>query len=197
MSPGNSMRGLAEQIRQGERSAEEALVDHFYPRVYAIALVRIRDHESARDLAQEIMLAVICALREGKLRDQSGLAGYICATARNRINQYLRSRSVERSTNSPHEPVLDRFDPETNLLETERLGLALSAIKRLRPTDRKILRLTLVDGLQPREIAARLGLKPEMVRKRRSRAVKRAREAIRKKGVTKSVTDRLIPEERQ
>jgi RNA polymerase sigma factor (sigma-70 family) len=195
MLPGNAMQGLAERIRMGERSAEESLVDHFYPRVYAIAVVRIRDRESARDLAQEIMLAVLCALRDGKLRDQSGLAGYVCATARNRVSQFLRTRSVKRSADSQPEPVLDRFDPEKSLENAERRRLALSAIKRLSAADRKILRLTLVEGLKPKEIAARLGLKPEVVRKRRSRAVRRAREAIRTMGVTKSMAERLIPEE--
>ena len=195
MSPDSAKRGLAERIRLGERAAEEVLVDHFYPRVYAIALVRIRDRESARDLAQETMLAVLCALREGKLRDQSGLAGYICATARNRVSQFLRTRCVKRNADPPPEPVLNRFDPEKNLEDTERRRLALSAIKRLGSADRKILRLTLVEGLQPKEIAARLGLKQEVVRKRRSRAVRRAREAIQKKRVTKPMADLLIPEE--
>ncbi len=189
------MKSLAERIRRGERSAEEILVNRFYPRVYAIALVRIREPEEARDLAQEVMLTVLRALREGKLRDQSGLAGYICTAARNRVNQFLRSRSVERSTDPAPEPVLERFDPEARLLEAERRRLAHSAIRRLRSTDREILRLSLVEGLQPKEIASLLGLKPEAVRKRRSRAVQRAREEIRKAGVTKSAVERLIPEE--
>jgi RNA polymerase sigma factor (sigma-70 family) len=171
------------------------LVGHFYERVYAIALVRTRDREVARDLAQEIMLAVLCALREGRLRDQGGLAGYVCATARNRISHFFRGRRVEREVDPRPSPALDKFDPEKRFEDAERRRLALGAIERLSPADQKILRLTLVEGLKPREIAVRLGLKREVVRKRRPRAVRRAREAIQAAGVTNSTAELLISEE--
>ncbi len=172
---------LAERIRNGERSAEAALVDHFYRRVYAMALVRTKDCETARDLAQEIMLAVLCGLREGRLRNQDGLAGYICGTARNQINHFFRKRKLRSSTESrsPSSPV--PIDPEKSFGEAERRRQALYAIERLNSTDRNILRLTLTEGLKPGEIAAQLGLKTELVRKRKSRAVRRARQEIRRK----------------
>jgi len=176
--------GLAERIQLGERSAEEAFVDHFYERVYAIALVRTRDREAARDLAQDIMLAVLCTLREGRLRDQTGLAGYVCATARNRIHLFFRTRR-EVDFDPPRAPAVDQLDPEKRFEDAERRRLARRTIERLNSADRQILRLTLVEGLKPGQIAVRLGLTPEVIRKRKSRAVRRAREAIRR-GVSRS-----------
>jgi DNA-directed RNA polymerase specialized sigma24 family protein len=48
----------------------------------------------------------------------------------------------------------------------------------INPVDRAILGLTLVDGMKPGEIARRLDMKPELVRKRKSRAVRRIRDVI-------------------
>ncbi len=86
MVPDDSETGLVERIRNADQAAEAELVGRFYPRVYAMVLARTRDNDVAWDLAQEIMLAVLCALREGGLRDHGSLTGYVCVTARNRIN---------------------------------------------------------------------------------------------------------------
>jgi RNA polymerase sigma-70 factor (ECF subfamily) len=181
MAPSNSTVGLAERIRHGERSAEEALVERFHERVYAMALVRTRDRETARDVAQDVMLVVLCALRDGNLRDEANLAGYVCATARNRINGLYRTRHAESGLDSPLSSGPERFDPEESFADAERRSLARGAIERLSAEDRQILRLTLVAGLKSVEIAERLGLAPGAVRKRRSRAVRRAREDLRKR----------------
>ena len=69
------MEDLAERIRNNDRSAERDFVDLFYGRVYAMAMARTRDREIALDLAQEIMLAVLAALRAGRLRDPAALPG--------------------------------------------------------------------------------------------------------------------------
>ena len=54
---------LAERIHGHEPSAEEELVRLFSDRVRFLVLARTRDPEVARDLAQEVMLAVVRALR--------------------------------------------------------------------------------------------------------------------------------------
>jgi RNA polymerase sigma-70 factor (ECF subfamily) len=187
MATGDSTVDLAERIRNADRSAETELAQRFCGRVYAMALVRTRDREAAKDLAQEIMLVVLGALREGRLRDHASLAGYVCATARNRINSFLRTLRDE-SVVSPSQPIeTTRLDPEKAFEDADRRRSARRAIEQLSPADQEILRLTLSEGLQPKAIAARLGLKPEVVRKRRSRAVRRARKAMQRLRVTNSI----------
>ena len=84
---------LAERIRGHEPSAEEELVRIFADRVRFFVLARTRDPEAARDLAQEVMLAVVRALRGEQLREPERLAGFVYGTARNLVNNYLRTRS--------------------------------------------------------------------------------------------------------
>ena len=75
MTTGNTTVGLAERIRTVDPHAEAELAQRFCGRVFALALVRTRDREAARGLAQEIMLAVLGGLREGRLRDPDSLTG--------------------------------------------------------------------------------------------------------------------------
>jgi RNA polymerase sigma-70 factor (ECF subfamily) len=170
---------LAERIRGHEPSAEEELVRIFSDRVRFLALARTRDPEAARDLAQEVMLAVVRALRGEQLREPERLAGFVYGTARNLVNNYLRTRSQ-----SPREDSLDAAlhlaSPLGPVDNSERIALVRRAIGILGSTDRKILLMTLVEGLKPGEIGIRLGLTSEVVRARKSRALKKTIDRVRK-----------------
>ncbi len=171
-------RTLVRRIGAGDRSAEDELAERFRRRVLAMSVARTRDGEAARDLAQEILLSVLQALREGKLRQEDRLSAFVHSTARNRINSYLQSlRQRQEQPDLPERPPVE--SPEESFEQAERAALIRQALGRLRPQDRKILLLILVDGLKPREIARRLGLGPELVRKRKSRALQRIRQAVR------------------
>ena len=170
---------LAERIRGHEPSAEEELVRLFGDRVRFLVLARTRDAEVARDLAQDVMLAVVRALRSDHLRDPERLAGFVYGTARNVINNYLRIRS-----RSPREDPIDAAEHVANATEAvdngERIALVRRILATLDATDRRILLLTLVEGLKPGEIGARLGLSSEIVRARKSRALKKTIDRVKK-----------------
>jgi RNA polymerase sigma-70 factor (ECF subfamily) len=161
---------LAARVRQGETAAEEELVVFFQPRVLMMMRARTRDREAARDLAQETLVAVVVALRAGQLREAERLAAFVHGTARNVVNNFFRSRGPQAVPIAPEHAVAD----PTDTLETaERTDHVRSALARLEPTDRRILLLTLLEGLKPGEIAERLGLGSEVVRARKSRAVRK------------------------
>jgi DNA-directed RNA polymerase specialized sigma24 family protein len=52
------------------------------------------------------------------------------------------------------------------------------AIDQLEELDRRVLSLTLLEGLKPGEIALRIRLSPEVVRMRKSRALRRVAERV-------------------
>ena len=182
MASRNPTEELPARILGGDSAAETELVDAFYGRVFAMALVRTGNREVARDLAQEIMLSVLCALRDGRLRESAGLAGYICATARNRISYYFRNRKPEAVDPPPSLADVTLPDPEECFRSEERRQKVLQAITHLSAAEQKILRLTLVEGLKSGEVAERLGLKSEVVRKRKSRAIQKLRQALARGG---------------
>jgi len=168
---------LAERIRGGDPSAEEELVERYRRPVYSVAAARTRDPEAAQDLVQEILLAVLEALRAGRLDDVERLSAFVQGTARNRINTYLATLYRERSR-LPAPPPIPVATPDECYEQTERAVVVRRALAGLAPQDRKILLLTMVDGLKPSEIAARLGISSERLRKRKSRALQRVRKAV-------------------
>jgi RNA polymerase sigma factor (sigma-70 family) len=178
MEPDGPTAELSETVLEERSEAEGELVGRFHSRVFLIAYVRTGDREAARDLAQETMLAVIRNLRDGRLLDAEKLPAYVCGTARNLIANHLRTRRRKPEGGPPPEE-LPAPDCQVEVEQSERMFLARRAIATLRPADRLILLLTLVDGMKPGEIAARLGISSEVVRKRKSRALERTREILR------------------
>jgi len=170
---------LADRIRHGEPSAEEELVRLFRDRIAFLARMRTHDASLAQDLTQDVLVAVVVALRDGHLREPDRLAAFVYGTARNVINSHFRARS-----RLPKEDPLDDRDHPTCLpdpLEDEdRIALIRRALTSLDTTDRQILLLTLVDGLKPGDIAGRLGLTPEVVRAHKSRALKKIADRVKK-----------------
>jgi hypothetical protein len=66
---------LAERVRTREPSAEEELVSLFSDRIRVLVLARTRDPETARDLAQEVMLAVVAPYGMNKCVSRNALPG--------------------------------------------------------------------------------------------------------------------------
>lgn len=171
---------LAERIRQGDASAETELVHEFTHRIFVMGVVRTRDREAARELVQDVLMAVIGALRKGQLQDPDKLAAFVHGTARNLINSQLRSES-RRPPLEPLPEDLAQACSAEQLEDAERVRLVHQALERLGQEDRKILLMTLVEGHKPGEIADALGLTSEVVRTRKLRAVKKVADLIRKK----------------
>jgi len=177
---GAELRSLADRIRQGDASAETELVAEFTQRVFVMAVVRTHDREVARELVQDVLMAVIIAVRKGHLQDAGKLAAFVHGTARNLINNRLRNQSQQPQM-EPLPDDLTQAGVAEQLDDPERVRLVHQVLERLGPEDRKILHMTLVEGRKPGEIATALGLTPEVVRTRKLRAVKKVADLIRKK----------------
>lgn len=170
---------LSERIRTGDPAAEDELARFFGERVRVMMLARIRDAEAARDLAQEVMLSVLRALRDGQLRQAERLTAYVQGTARNIANNFLRARG-QQPESVPLVSEIEVSQPPFDFEESERRTLVRRAIDSLDSIDRKVLLLTLVEGLKPGEISFQLGLTPEAVRTRKSRATKKVMAAMKR-----------------
>lgn len=165
-------RDLVEAVRHGETWAEDEFVVRYRNPLRALMLARTRSPEDAEDLVQDALLAVLRSLRQGHIASHERLAAFVQGTARNIANNYFRARDrmppqVPLSEDLPAEPVESRLESE------ERMALALTALAPLRDLDRAILRMSLVDGLTPREIGRELHMRPALVRTQKSRAAHR------------------------
>jgi RNA polymerase sigma factor (sigma-70 family) len=163
---------LVRRIQQGDREAEAELARQFYVRVRPMASVQLRWSDAAVDIAQETIVQALEALRAGRLREPEKLPAFVLGIARNLINNHKRKEAQSREVRErpPARPV--DADPALTRLDEQQRALVRAALPRLNQVDRRILLLTLIDGRTPREIAPIVGLPPEVVRTRKSRAVK-------------------------
>lgn len=179
---------LVSRIRVGDRAAEDELVATYQRGLLLITTARTRDREAARDLTQDILVAVLKALRDGKLRDAGKLSAFVQGTARNLINNYLRekARRLECDLHPADGPTKDLVE-EVELAEEQRL--IRKELEGFSPLDRHILLLSLVDGHSLLEVAQRLRLSHDAVRARKSRMIRK----ITKKFAQMSQKGRLRP----
>lgn len=169
---------LAERVRCGDPVAEEELARFFAQRIFVLAVARTHDPEAARELVNDVLLAVLRALRNGAVREAERLGAFVYGTARNQVNNYMRARG-RTPPEDPLPPDLAGASPVEDYESAERIRLVRGALDRLDDKDRQIMLLSLVEGLKPGEIAARLGLTSELVRQRKTRAIKKVTELLR------------------
>lgn len=162
---------LARRIELGDRGAEADFVRRYCDCVFAVALSRTHDREAARELVDDVLMAVISALRQGAVRNRDRLAGFVHGTTMNIVSAYLRQRRRRpRTVSLECESLL--ADPNDEYAAQDRKLLVEEAMALLNDLDQRILQMGVVEGLKPGEIAARLRLSPALVRQRKCRALR-------------------------
>lgn len=170
------MAALTAALQSGSAEADEELIRRFRPGLVAMMRARTRDPQAAPELAHDTLLAVIAAARQGRIREPERLAGFVHGIAKNVLASHFRRRGYE-----PNTVALEADCPAPapdDSAARERWEMALRAVAELPQADREVLQLSLVQGLAPTEIAARLGLTADTVRMRKMRATRRASELV-------------------
>ena len=170
---------LRDGILKGDPTAESEFVHLFASRVQAFCFARIRDRESARDLVQDILFAVILAIRDRRLQAAEQLPAFVYGTARNLVNNYLRNAGRQAPEEWLSPQIMESVAVEVGRTD-ERIAVLERTLARLRPKEREILILTFSEELKPREIAKKLGISTDVVRARKVRALRRLADRVRK-----------------
>ena len=163
---------LVGRIRNGDEQAEARLVELFSRPVRVMARVRAGRRLEEDDLTQEILMAAIAAVRRGQLREADRLGAFVAGIARNVINNRLRSARAGFERLDQHEDAAVA-DLRVEVARRELAASLRRGLEQLSVEDRRILVLTLIDGLRAADIAERMGVTEEVVRARKSRALKR------------------------
>jgi RNA polymerase sigma-70 factor (ECF subfamily) len=163
---------LVARIRNGHEDAEARLVELFSRPVRLMVRVRGRSLED-EDVTQEVLMTAITAVRRGQLREAERLGAFVAGIARNVINNRLRSaRGPAFEPLTGHEDAVVA-DLRHEMAVRERLEMVRQALGGLAAQDRRILQMSLIDGLRASQIAEQLGVTEETVRARKSRALRR------------------------
>ncbi len=156
---------LVERARAGDRTAEEALCARFVP-VAQVFFLRRAGSRDADDLAQEAVLTMLRALREGSLREDERLGGFLLGVCRNLIRR--RARSDERTDRALSRLSTDEVFEREPLVDAHKLWTCVNA---LGGRAREVIVRTFVDDEDAPTIAAALSFTEANVRVVRHRAL--------------------------
>jgi len=150
-------RRLVEEFRRGDRAAFDELARRHLPALHRFALRLTGRAADAEDLLQDALLRALGGLARfrGEASVGTWLHRIVCNVHGSRRRADERRRAAEARAPVPEAAA----EPGARDDEVVR-----RALDRLPPTQRAVLALRVYEGLQPAEIAGRLGLKPGAVR---------------------------------
>ena len=144
-----------------------------------VAARALGDLEDARDVVQETLARALAAIRDGRLPPGAPLEAFVYGIARHVIADVLRRRARERvAAADPAGLAAPGPSALEAVIRAEERALLARALAVLSASERELLELCFVQGERVSAIAARLGEPADRVRKRKSRALGRVREAV-------------------
>jgi RNA polymerase sigma-70 factor (ECF subfamily) len=164
---------LLSRCRQGDALAWEALVRRYQARIFGFALHYLRDHEEAKDVAQDIFVKMYQHL--GSVRDGRTYLPWMLRLARNCCIDRIRSRKARAhdlvtTADDAAERASLEASPEESLIADVRRALLHRALATLTATNREIVILKDIHQLRLSDISTRLGLPLGTVKSRSNRA---------------------------
>jgi RNA polymerase sigma-70 factor, ECF subfamily len=169
---GLSDADLAPRIAEGDREAEAEMCRRMGPRIRLYGLRHLRSSSAADDLVQQVLLKVLEALRNARLRESEKLARFVLGTCRMTVLE------VRRSTHR-HEELLEVFGndlvPDQTPMPTVEDGQLARCVQALKERERSVVVMTFYDDQTAAETADSLGISEANVRVIRHRAIRQLR----------------------
>ena len=143
-----------------------------------LALRALGDADLAEDVAQEVLARAIVAAEDGRLTPDDSVGAYLEGIARHVISDVWRQQKRAAASESVLELPVVPASTLAALVSDEERSRIREAMVRLSVRDREVLRLSFFEGLNSTQIADLLGQPASRIRKRKSRALQRLREAL-------------------
>ena len=165
-------------LASGALGSETALVEGFRSRILSYGLRHLGSRTAAEDLAQEVLMITLQALRAGRVEDPDRLDRFILGVCRNTVASWRRAEYRREQATNRLDPVAEVRGPA---VESLRVSECLHA---LAERARTVLVLTYIEERTAEDIAMLLELSVANVRVIRHRALVQVRECIELRGVT-------------
>jgi RNA polymerase sigma-70 factor (ECF subfamily) len=166
--------GIVRQIGAGnDREAEAELFRRMAPRIRLYGLRHLRDEHAAEDLAQQVLITTLEALRAGRLREPEKLASFVLGTCRMMVLDLRRgAQRKERLLEQFGADLLAPAQPSGPHLDYEQLA---RCVQNLKERERSVIVMTFYDEHTGADVASFLGLSEANVRVIRHRAIHQLR----------------------
>jgi RNA polymerase sigma-70 factor, ECF subfamily len=162
---------LAAEPGPDRRRGELALCRRYAARVQRYAQRHLGDATAAADMTQLVLLSVIEALREGRLRAPERLGAFVLSTCRHLVWDENRAAARRRRLRDSL-GVTDLLINEPPTAAVDRLRLE-GCVRELSEREQRVVLLTYCEDWRAEQIAAELGTSSGNVRVLRHRALAR------------------------
>ncbi|HSF20032.1 MAG TPA: sigma-70 family RNA polymerase sigma factor [Vicinamibacteria bacterium] len=171
---------IARRIADGApdaASCEAELCARFLSRARLYGLKHLRfDVTAAEDLAQQVMMILLEALRAGRVEDLERVDRFMLGTCRNVARSMRRGQArIEGTRRRLSTELAFAATPPWDLVESSRVEKCLAALP---PRESRLLFLLFQEGATASEAAEKLGTTPGNVRVMHHRAIARLRDCV-------------------
>jgi len=163
---------LVSRIAEGDREAEAEMCRRMAPRIRLYGLRHLRSAPTADDLVQQVLLKVLEALRNARLREPDKLAQFVLGTCRMTVLDLRRSSQRQEELLAMYGGELAPVQPPMPGLDDRQLARCVQALKE---RERSVVVMTFYDDHTAAETARALETSEANVRVIRHRAVRQLR----------------------
>lgn len=179
----NTERQWLEQLAGGEEAAFRLLFDRYHPFIYSFALRMTASDTIAKDVVQDVLVKIWINRRS--LHQIDNLPAYINRMTRNQVLNGMKRRAHEESLIRELYPYGETRNPtEEAALGKELEQLLHKAIAQLPAQQQKVYRMSRSEGLKHDEIAYRLNISRETVKKHMMAALRSVKQYLADNGNT-------------
>ena len=177
---GEDGRWLRSVAEHRDAAAFRLLFDRYFARVFVFIQRRVEDREHARELTSDVFLEVWS--QAGKFRGDAQVSTWLFGIARFKSLEAVRAQQRFKRSRvaSAGDDVISRvpqsWSAATQMAARHDLRRVAEAMERLPREQREALELSVIEGLEPDEIASRQRISRETVKTR----VSRARQSLRR-----------------
>lgn len=169
---------LLSRARQGDQSAIMEIYEGYFPPIFQFIRLRIDDPALAEDIASDVFVKFIQALR-GRAAPHHSLRGWLFQVTRNELNRhYSKRRRFPISTLEEWVPAPSESEPEIRFLRTMNIQQARRAIQTLTPEQQEVLILRFGQMLSLEATADIMGKNIGAIKSLQFRAVNALRQIL-------------------
>lgn len=165
-------------LKQGDRFAFTEAYNRYWAEMYYHAFRLLKDEENAKDVVQDIFSNLW--LKSASLNVEAKLSGHLYIAVRNKVFNLIAQKKVRNDyLNSVAAFFSDTVNDASLLDEKEILAIVEAEIQNLPPKMKEIFELSRKENLTHREIAEKLNISDQTVKKQVQNALKILKPKIR------------------
>jgi RNA polymerase sigma-70 factor (ECF subfamily) len=169
---------LLARARRGDDDAIRSIYQQYFPPIYQFIRMRVDQVDTAEDIASEVFLKLVAALRSRNAPHHS-LRGWLFRVARNVLHDhYGKERQFTVTTLEEWIPAPLEGDPELQFMRTLDSERARSAIRELSTDQQEVIILRFGQALSLQETADIMGRNANAIKQLQFRAVNTLRRIL-------------------